>query len=46
MSMPYVIRTICEVVVAAFIIWGLFHEQTLIDFEDQIIAKLKERKSK
>lgn len=46
MSTPYLIQTICEILVAAFIIWGLFNEQKLIDFEDKIIAKWKARKSK
>ena len=46
MSTPYLIQTICEISVASFIIWGLFNEQKLIDFEDKIIAKWKARKSK
>lgn len=46
MSASFLIQTICEIVVAAFIIWGLFNEQKLIDFEDKLIAKWKARKSK
>ena len=46
MSASFLIQTICEILVAAFIIWGLFNEQKLIDFEDKLIAKWKARKSK
>ena len=46
MSTSFLIQTICEILVAAFIIWGLFNEQKLIDFEDKLIAKWKARKSK
>lgn len=46
MSTLHLIQTICEILVAAFIIWGLFNEQKLVDFEDKIIAKWKARKSK
>ncbi len=46
MSASLLIQTICEILVAAFIIWGLFNEQKLIDFEDKLIAKWKARKSK
>lgn len=46
MSASFLIQTTCEILVAAFIIWGLFNEQKLIDFEDKLIAKWKARKSK
>lgn len=46
MSTLYIIQTICEILVAAFIIWGLFNEQKLIDFEDKLIEKWKARKLK
>ena len=46
MSASFLIQTICEFLVATFLIWGLFNEQKLIDFEDKIIAKWKARKSK
>ena len=46
MSTPHLIQTIFEISVASFIVWGLFNEQKLIDFEDKLIAKWKERKTK
>ena len=46
MSASFLIQTICEILVAAFIIWGLFNEQKLINFEDKLIEKWKERKTK
>ena len=46
MSTSFFIQTICEILVAAFIIWGLFNEQKLINFEDKLIEKWKERKTK
>lgn len=46
MSTPYIIRTIIEILVAAFLIWGLFNEEKLVNFEDKIVAKWKARKSK
>ena len=45
----FILQTILEFGVAGFIIWGLFNEQKLVDFEDKVIdrikLKLKSRKS-
>jgi hypothetical protein len=35
--------TVLQIAVAAFIIWGLFNESKLVDFEDWLIAKIKAR---
>lgn len=37
----FILQTILEFGVAFFIIWGLFNEQKLVDFEDRIIARIK-----
>ena len=41
MSTPHLIQTICEILVAAFLIWGLFHEDILVDFEKRLFKKMK-----
>ena len=41
MSTPRLIQTICAILVAAFIIWGLFHEDILADFEKRLFKKIK-----
>ena len=37
----FIIQTILEFSVAGFIIWGLFNEDKLVDFEDKVIDKIK-----
>ena len=39
----FIIQTILEFSVAGFIIWGLFNESKLVDFEDKIILKIKNK---
>lgn len=44
MTTSMLITTIIECAVGAFIIWGIFHEDTLCDFEDMIAASLKRKR--
>ena len=37
----FILQTIIEIAVAVLIIWGLFNEQTLVNFEDKILDFLK-----
>ena len=37
----FVLKTVLEFAVAAFIIWGIFNEQKLVRFEDRIAARIK-----
>ena len=37
----FILQTILEFGVAGFIIWGLFNEQKLVDFEDKVISRIK-----
>ncbi len=46
MSTPHLIISIFEILAVAFVIWALFNEQKLVDFEDKIVVKWKARKSK
>ena len=39
----FILQTVLEFAVAAFIIWALFNEEKLVDFEEKIISKLKAR---
>ena len=34
---------VLEILLSAFIVWGLLNEEKLIDFEDQIIKKILRR---
>ncbi len=38
----FFVQTVIEFAVAGFIIWGLFNEKKLVDFEDRIFAKIKQ----
>lgn len=40
----FVLKTVLEFAVAAFIIWGIFNEQKLVRFEDRIAARIKARR--
>lgn len=42
----FVLQTIIEFVIAGFIIWGLFNEDKLVNFEDKIIEKFKNKKER
>ena len=42
--MVYIIQTIFEVAVVAFIVWGVFNEQKLVDFEEKVKANHRRRK--
>lgn len=37
---------IFELFVVAFVVWGILHEDKLIEFEDKSIAKLKDKARK
>ena len=39
----FFIQTVIEFAIAGFIIWGLFNESKLVDFEDKIIFKIKRK---
>lgn len=41
MSTAHIWQTIIEIVVGAFIIYGLFHEDKFVAFEDKIIRKFR-----
>lgn len=41
MTTAMAIRSICEIAVVVFIIYGLINEQKFIDFEDKIIRKIQ-----
>ena len=41
----FILQTVIEFAIAGFIIWGLFNENKLVDFEDKIIDKIKARRA-
>lgn len=41
MTTSMIITTVIECAVGAFIIWGLFNEDKLVDFEDHIADTVK-----
>lgn len=46
MSLLYTLSTIIEIAVGGFIIWGLFNEGKIADFEQKGFKKVKARLSK
>lgn len=41
MSTPHLIQTICEILVLAFALWGLFYESAIADFEKRLFKRIK-----
>ena len=41
MTTAQIIRTAAEFIAVILVIWGVLNEKKLIDFEDQIISKVK-----
>ena len=42
MTDSMIIATLVECAVGGFIIWGLFNEDKLVDFEDRLVRYVKE----
>lgn len=38
------LRTLLEIAVAAFIIWGLFNEKTLVAFEEKLFSRIRRKR--
>ena len=41
MSTQHLIQTIFEILIATFLIWGLFNEDIIADFEERLFKKMK-----
>ena len=41
MSTPHLIQTFLEIGLIAFVLWGLFNEDILADFEKRLFKKIK-----
>lgn len=46
MSTSFIVATVIEILVGAFIIWGVLHEDVLIDIEDRLFLKIRSRLKK
>ncbi len=46
MNLGAVLQTLLECAAVGFIIWGIFNEQKLINFEDKIKAAIRRRSLK
>ena len=42
----FVLQTIFEIVLASFVLWGIFNEDKLIKFEERLVAKLRNKKER
>lgn len=40
MSLSFTLLTIMEIIVGLFLIWGFWHEDRMVAFEDRLFAKL------
>lgn len=40
MSLSFTLLTIVEVIFGLFLIWGFWHEEKVVEFEDKIFAKM------
>ena len=40
-SAMFVFQTIIEIILAAFVIWAVFHEDAFVEFEEKLFKKLK-----
>lgn len=41
MNLTFLFSTFFEIALGGFIIWGIFNEQKLVDFEDRMFGKIK-----
>lgn len=46
MIFSYIIQSILETLAVAFVIWGLFHEDKMIAFENRFFSNIKRKKLK
>lgn len=46
MSLGFTLLTITEVLVGLFIIWGFWHEDKMVEFEDRLFARIGIRRKK
>lgn len=46
MSFSFTIATVLEVLVGLFIIWGFFHEEKFVAFEDRIFHRSSQKSVK
>ena len=44
MSLSYLVQSLLETVAVAFVIWGLFHEEKMVAFENRIFSNIKRKK--
>lgn len=45
MALKFAIQTVFEIAVVVLIIYGFWHEDKLIAFEDKVIAKIRAKRS-
>lgn len=45
MALKFAIQTVFEIAVIVLIIYGFWHEDKLIAFEDKVIAKIRAKRS-
>ncbi len=38
------LRTLFEIAVVAFIIWGLFNEERLVAFEEKVLSRIRRKR--
>ena len=43
MSFADFLRTLFEIVLVSFTVWGLFHEDRFIAFEDRLFSRIRRR---
>lgn len=41
MSGNFIFASLFEIILAAFIIWGVFHEESLAEWEDRLFSRIK-----
>lgn len=46
MSISDIIKSIVELTVIAFIVWGLFHEDRIVALEEKLFAYIRRKKFK
>ena len=46
MDLQGTLLTIFEIAMTAFIIWGVFHEDRFVAFEDRVVARFRRRRFK
>ena len=46
MAVIYTLETLIEIIAVSFVVWGLFHEDRFVAFENRLFSNIRRKKLK